>query len=227
MAIVKTSKQRFEGAQFTVRVRFSSKDGRFEITLPNAITRLTGVKEVGSDTLDGVEAEYKSALKEYRESKTTERKVIVYKVEANAWVFRRADGTPGHVHDDDASVVFHADDISFADGCGLTLYAAVMIERTLTPTDGEPSISYETVEDTGLPRSLEHSDHGVVHGYGADDEAQVIDWTPEREAWFAHVGRQLEDMVINVYKTLGDTKKALKLMDSGRMLMSPRDNQQE
>jgi hypothetical protein len=226
MAVVKSWQTRFEDEKFVVRVRFSARSGRFAITLPEAIKRCMGEKEVGSDTLEGVEAEYQKTLKEYRASKTTERKVIVYKVEANAWVFRRRNGAPGHIHDDDAEVLFQAKDISFADGCGLTIYATVMMERTLTPTHGEPYISYADVEHN-LPRSLEGGDGRVADEFGSIDGVQVIDWTPERETWFAHIGRQLEDMVVNVCKTLGDPNKAVELMDSGRMLMGPSDKEGE
>ena len=34
---------------------------------------------------------------------------------------------------------------------------------------------------------------------------------------------QLENMVMNVCKTLGDKEKAIELMDSGRMLMAPEE----
>lgn len=226
MAVVKSTKTFFEGAPFVMRIRFSSRDGRFAITLPKAIKRSMGIDEVGSDTLNGVNVEYKRVLKEYRDSKTAERKVIVYKVEANVWVYRRSDGTPGHPHDDDdASVLFQVRDISFGDGCGLTLFAEVMVERTLQSGD-KKYVSYKVVEDTILPNGLRKSDGRVADEFGkTGEDVHVIDWTPERERWFAHVGRQLEDMVMNVCKTLGDEDVALELMDSGRMLMAPREQE--
>lgn len=221
MPVVKSTKTHFESEPFVVRVRFSSRSGSFAITLPKAIEQLMGVGEITSDTLKGVEAKYKSILKEYRDSQTTERKVIVYKVEGNARVFRRPDGTPGHTHDDDASVLFEANDISFADGCGLTIFAQVMMERTLRSGDNESYISYEAVEDTSLPGSLDSADHRVADQFGTTEGVLVVDWIPEREAWFAHVGSQLEDLVMKVCKTLGDPEVALQLIDSGRLLMAP------
>jgi hypothetical protein len=223
MGVVKSTKTWFEGKEFVRRVRFSSRDGRFAVTLPKVVERTMGICEVGSDTFEGVEREYKRVLKKYRESKTTERKVIIYKVEANAWVVRTPDGAPANIEDDDGSVVFQVKDISFADGCGITVYADVMIERTLRTAGGEESVSYEDVEGHTLPRSLSGGDSRVADQFGAVDDAQVIDWTPEREAWFRHVGLQLENMVMNVCETLGDPKKAVELMDSGRMLMAPKE----
>ena len=226
MAVVKSTKTFFEGAPFVARIRFSSRSGSFAITLPKAIQRSMDIDEVSSDTLGGVNAEYKRVLKEYRDSKTTERKVIVYKVEANAWVYRRSDGVSGRPHDDDdANVLFQVRDISFGDGCGLTLFAEVMIERTLQSGD-KSYVSYEGVKDTALPESLSKGDGRVADQHGkTGDEVHVIDWTPERKKWFAHIGRQLEDMVMNVCKTLGDEDTALELMDSGRLLMAPKEQE--
>lgn len=225
MAVVKSEKTIFEGANFVVRIRFSARSGLFSITLPEAVNQGMGVKEITSDTLNGVQAEYKKTLKEYRNSKTTERKVIVYQVEGNAWVYRRSDDSPGRVHsdddaDDDATVLFQANDISFGDGCGLMIYAEVMIERTRKSQD-ESYVSYKEVEDTTIPRSLSKSDGRTADEFGTTDGIQVIDWTPEREKWFSDIGCRLEDMVMNVYQTLKDEKTALQLMDSGRMLMAP------
>ena len=225
MSVVKSTKTWFEGREFVRRVRFSSRSGLFSITLPKVIERTMGISEVRSETLDGVNTEYKRVLREYRDSQTTERKVIVYKVEANAYVWRLPDGAPVGDDDDGASVVFQVKDISFADGCGLTIFAEVMIERTLRTADGKESVSYEEVDDDTLPKSLNQGNGRVADQFGATDDVKVVDWTPEREAWFRHIGLQLEDMVVNVCKALGNEKTAIELMDSGRMLMAPADQE--
>lgn len=226
MSTVKSEKIRFEGKEFVKRVRFSSRSGLFSITLPRQIQERMNVGEVSSDTMKGVQAEFKKTVDMYKAAQTTERKVIVYKVEVNAWVWRLPDGAPAGSDDDDASVVFQANDISFADGCGLTIFAEVMVERTLRTADGEESLSYEEVDEHTLPKSLGLGNNRIADRFGTTEDVRVIDWTPEREAWFRDVGLRLEDMVVNVCRTLGDTERALQLMDSGRMLMAPEEKEE-
>ena len=223
MPVVKSEQIRFEHELFVKKIRFSSRSGLFAITLPKQLEKRMDIGEVTSETLVGVEKAFKEAIARYKAAQTTSRKVIVYKIEANAWVYRKPDGQPATEHDHDAEVVFQESGISFAEGCGLTIYADVMIENTLVTADGQKSKSYEDVEHS-IPRSLgRDGGHRIADRWGTVDDAVVIDWTPEREAWFRHVGTQFEDLVMKVFTTLGDTKKALQLMDAGRMLMAPKD----
>lgn len=215
MAVVKSWKDRFENKDTVVRVRFSAKTGEFSITLQQKIVDKLGMGScVSAKTLEDVEKKYWKTIKAYKEAKTTRRKVIAYKVEAQVYIHRVKEG-----------VFFKRKDISFADGCGLTVYAEVAIEETHHHTKGEKHLSYESVEDTLLPCGMCNGDHGIANQFGRiDEDIHVIDWTLEREKWFAHIGFQLENMVMNVSETLGheDTDVALQLIDSGHMLMAPK-----
>ena len=215
MPVVKSWKDGFEGMNTVVRVRFSAKSGLFAIRMQPKIVEKLGIgSDVSADTLDAVEKKYWKTIKDYKEARTTRRKVIAYKVEAQVNI-ERAEG----------GVYFKRQDISFADGCGLTVYAEIAIEESHHQADGDIHLSFEHVANTLLPRGMFLADHGITQNFGrVDKDIKIIDWTLEREKWFAHVGRQLENMVMNVSETLGneDTGVALQLIDSGHMLMAPK-----
>lgn len=215
MAVVKTWKDRFENKDTVVRVQFSAKTGDFSIKLQSKIVDKLGTgSHVRAKTIEEVEKKYWNAIKAYREAKTTRRKVIAYKVEVQV-----------NIHRVDEGVFFKKKDISFADGCGLTVYANIAIEETHHHVKGEDHVSYEQVDDTLLPRSMHESRHGVGLRDGCLDRGiHIIDWTLKREKWFASIGLQLEAMVMKVSETLGneDEGAVLQLIDSGHMLMAPK-----
>ena len=215
MAVVKSWKDRFEGKDTVTRVRFSAKSGMFAIKMePKLVEKLGIGSDITADTLDAVEKKYWKTIKAYKEARTTRRKIIAYKVEAQVYICREKEDT-----------YFKREDISFGDGCGLTVYAEVAIEESHHQAKGRVHLSYKHVADSLLPRGMYKSDHGIVKQFGRiDEDIHVIDWTLEREKWFAHVGRQLENMVMNVSETLGseDVDVALQLIDSGHMLMAPK-----
>ena len=211
MPQVRSRTVRFDGENY-VRKTTVDKDGVFKIIIPTTAREILGIKEVTADTVEKVERLWMKKIEEYKTAKTTTRKVIHYRFENNSSIMG-----PDSKDPDDQICIYSSSDISFCNGVAIALSAGVFIEAETVYSDGKKTYRYEEVEST-FPSSMHgsHTDFGPSVRYREDSLKSMIDWTPEREAFFKQMGEAIEQLILKMDGVMNDKKKLLEIADSGR-----------
>lgn len=205
MPVVKTEKRYFAGEAVELKVKCNS-DGEFSADLPAFCVSTLGYNIVKDKSLEVVIKKWTNAAVEYTDTKTKSEKVILYEVQASAyiWDFKG-----------DKLIADFQDGGSHKEGLSLTVFAVVANEFQLTKPDGKIRYRYEEVE-TDLPESMADFRHfdWRLHGEQATGR---LPWTKERQEFFAKIGRSMEQVILQL-KQLSDPKRALEIADKGRLL---------
>lgn len=182
-------------------------EGQFKAEIPQFALGVLGYGTVSGKTIDEVIKKWLEASVHYTETKTKTNKVILYEVEANAYIYR-----------DDRCIARYEDRGSgFSHGISLNVVAVVCNEIQLTLPNGKVRYNYEEVEDHNLPNSMADMRH-FQWGVGRGEEAKSkLPWTQEREDFFAKIGRAMEDVIMQL-KQLDDPTRALEIADAGKLL---------
>jgi hypothetical protein len=192
MGVVTTETIYFTGVPFKKVIR-CNRDGLFRIKYPSSVVKLLGEpEEAVAKTMAAAEKDFEQRLWEYKQAGTTTRKVIVYRVEMKVDIWRP---------DDD--VELKRDNISFAHGLGVTVWADVFEETRVQLASDKARYTYDRVESE-LPRSIRCSgSFGVRHQRG-DQETECMEWTPEREAFFCRIAEAMEALCLKLDKMTKD-----------------------
>jgi len=211
MAKVKTAKIRFEGSIFVQEFHCSAA-GEFSCAFPPAVSAAMGKHQAKGKTIQECERAWNDVMAEYREKKTSTRKVIYYSASIS-----------GTIEAGD-KLLLQRKDVSFSQGLTLGLFVGIYDETIYSYADGSKRYRYsETEGENTLPRSLGcyemTSDDPSHKGLCDDIPDGVIEWTPAREKFFADMGLAFERLVLSVADSFKDDKAVLKLVDSGRNLL--------
>lgn len=193
------------GGQLVHRVVNVDSKGVFTAKLPDFCATVLDYDEVRGQSLIECIQGWNQASKEFVEMRTEVRKVICYSVKGKAYIFDKELNR----------VIINYDDISFCDGIAVAISASVYEERKLTKSDGKVQYKYTELQNS-LPSSVTHAARFERHFLDKPIEC-LIEWTPEREAFFGMIGRGLEK-VIQQLKQLSDPVAALQFADSGHLL---------
>jgi hypothetical protein len=187
MAVVETWKMNWQGRNFQRTTRVN-KDGLFRIKLPPGVSDKLGCDvEVVAKTKDEVEKLWRKRLKEFEAASTETRKVILYDVGLNAFIMRGD------------RCALRADDISFAEGLVVAVWADVFEEHRVTSGD-IVKYNYERVKST-LPSSIRSGGRRKTPAVGRTEPAeQLMVWTEEREAFFCRVAEVMETIALRLHE---------------------------
>jgi hypothetical protein len=210
MPKIKSTTRGFEGR--LIKVEVHCKGGEFSCSLPLTVADALGYKTVKAMTLAKCESKWERAVREYEESRTTSSKVIYYDLNISGKICQ----------EDPHLVLLDRDEISFSTGLVLGLRASVYTETVRTLAGGRKQFEYRELprREHTIPHSLVN--HGKFTGFGpgghtVDDSRPpgVIDWSPEREAFFTRIGRSLEQMILSADNVFKDESKLLAVADRG------------
>lgn len=181
--------------------------GNFTAKLPIAVKEALEEGEVRADNLHDCEQNFREALERFEKSQTTKRRVILYKVQATAWIW----------NDSEERCVYNEKEISFTDGAAVSIQAAVFDECEIKSPDGSVRYRYDEVVDTKLRQRAVRMCARFNKFPHARHEHQ-LPYTPEREEFFIKLSRGLESLVLQLNQ-LNDITKALAFADSGRLAL--------
>lgn len=193
MPVVSKTQHPITGDRTFVRIISVDAGGQFKCNLPAAVERVVGQSHVVGTTKAEVERAFSAALKTWRESSTRESTVILWRI----------DGDFG---------------ASFRTGITLNLCASVFKETVVT-SNGSETRDFDEIGNT-LPEELRRGAHEIerLGRYGKSNVCRM-EWTPEREAFFAKLGASMQ-AVAEVLRTLDDVEYAMRCADTGSLLLS-------
>lgn len=211
-----------EVSPYRTTINLSAKTGRFTAKLPDSVAKALQVTHAESDTLEGIEKRVRDLMRDFEQAETITRKVIVCKVEATLTVFRPDEKTG------EKSWVFQRSDISFQDGAALAFACGIYNEISTKKGSGsdrlrryEPAYSFD---DDPISSAFR-----VSHGASSmidPEECTVMDWTQEREDFFAATCRSFEELTLRLFAFFGDKTKMIESIDSGMRLLDERKGEE-
>lgn len=176
---------------------YSSKNrkrGGFQIKLPDYMEGVLGKSIVWGHTQDEVDKAFNDRILEYNIRIASKRKVILYSILAN--VDTIIDGKAFNID----TLGLYSDKQKYS--TGLAIWSVVCWE-TKTERGG-----FKYYDDKGYS----------VSKPSYKSHYEVIDYSPEREAFFKALSEQIALMVYNADNFLKEKKKLLELIDSSRAL---------
>ena len=192
MAIVSSELIWFMGKEFKRVIRVFAT-GTFKIKLPEQLCRIYGDTDVEGKTMDDVLVKFGEALKNYEDSETEIRKVILYDMQ---------------------------DDISFAKGSACAVAAGVYLEKSYR-VPGETSIKYHYNKVPGienLPASIRSNDLIPRFGERADDSRCLL-WTFELHTFFKDMASAMRTLRQNLMSLKNDPGRVKVLAKVGFQLL--------
>lgn len=209
-----TETRHFGRVKFIRVVNFNQKTG-FTCKLPEEAASVLGISEVRGETLKQCNEAFEKAVKDWTDSKTKTRKVILYSVERNAHITDSEKGDDGEYKF--TRLLLQKHDIHFTKGSGLGLAvtAGVYTEHEIT-VNGAVRFNYEWIAHQ-FPSCLEVGDQRL--GWARGEKARnCMDWTPERHEFFEKIASGLSKLIL-MFEQLQDAEKALAIADSGKLLI--------
>lgn len=189
MAVVKTQDLQLPTGRFKLKVKCDA-GGEFSADFPSPMVYILGRSKAKGKSLKECETDFWAGVQDFKEAHTQKRKVIAYMMEGGG-------------------------DLAFRCGIAMQL-TAVVYEETKIAVDGEkPRCEYSEVEST-LPDEMTYVGNRYSH-YTFPQNAELIDWTPEREAFFKNLGDAML-AVVKAVSEIRDADKLLALMESGSQL---------
>ena len=205
MPTVKTQSTRFGGKPFRMRVTVL-KDGVFRIRLPEWSHEALGQEVIEEKTLDKAEREFEAVRGRFGEMLRATRKVIRYR-------FFIQDKTQRYCGPED-----ERSDIGFGIGKGVQLGVGNYTETAHADADGK-ILRYSYEDDDGKQPYPQGYQYGDFDCLTADRvEAQTIDWTAEREAWFVALCGGLDSLIAKLKSLDEDKTRFLEAVSNGRAL---------
>lgn len=228
MPVVKTEKIRHNGADFKKIIRIQ-QDGIFRITLPAAVSKDLAIpEEVKAKTQKEVEDLFDAILKEHTATKKSTKLVIYYSFKDTSYIWDKTEVEEDEEETDldfrrryvdDAELLRKTDDISFVSGTALMLYVAVFQQTATKLADGRVLYSYEHWKST-IPRGFRGGHIGEGPCDGTSLPETMMDWTPEREKFFAGLCIAMEDLIMKLAEITGDNAKLMLRADTGKFLLT-------
>lgn len=204
MPVVKTEQRHFGGQGVELKVKCNS-DGEFSADLPAFAVATLGYNVVKAKSLGECIEKWNKAGSDFTDTNTKCEKVILYAVQANAYIW----------DDKEDRLIKDFHDSHGQDGISLSVIATVANEFQLTMPDGKVRYRYEELE-SDIPHSMDDFRHFDWRLHG-DQEKHRLVWTKEREEFFAKIGRAMESVILQL-KQLSDPKRALEIVDTGKLL---------
>lgn len=227
MPQVKTSKIYVGGVMFVRKVRCNAA-GVFHISLPADVAEFVGFAEVTGSSLREAETAFDAVIVRFTEARTETRRVILYEFKATCRVvepdeellakFGSGEEEPLGYPDGAYCVRFARDDISFCDGTALALQCGVYVETVVTARDGSKRYRYKPEVSKYIPPGLCRLQSGSRTGPYNSPLVNRLDWTEQRELFFAKLGLALEALICRLDQLTSDPGKLIELADKGASL---------
>jgi hypothetical protein len=184
MGVIQTEKIYFDGVEFVKKTRCNA-DGKFRIKYPAAVVQLLGdPKEAVADTKRAAERAFEGRLDEFKQAKTSRRKVILYEVKLNCRVSR------------DGRIVLGRNDIHFTTGYAISVWAGVFDEERVRRAGGD-IYHYHRV-DSAISGGMASGSPGFGLRALNDPKENLVVWTEEREAFFCRVAEVMETLALRL-----------------------------
>lgn len=185
MAVVSTRKKYFFGENFTQRINVRS-DGTFYCKIPPKAAEILGCSDkISAETLVDLEREFDRCIDAAVNHDVQESKVILYCIALKGSI----DGRPKF------------DEISFCSGLGLSLIAGVFKRLQYKVTKVGLSTKYELLKSSIPESAMTYGSSELGSGYTIpehDDDIFCLEWTKEREKFFANAVSGLEDLILKL-----------------------------
>lgn len=195
----------YAGEWHTINIKFSVRSGKFEAVLPEAIAKVVGSKELYAKTLEELEASLEAAREKASSAATTNRQVIIFTFEYEG---------NRHDHVKRKMILGHSTSGGDLDGLQMTLWWHVAREQTYE--------SKKTYFGRDAPEDKESAfdNHLGISNWEIRDETRVIDWTPEREAFFQALDDSMVQSILRMIDFMhAPAKKIAKAIDEGSHLL--------
>jgi hypothetical protein len=182
-----------------------------------------GFEEIVHETRAGCVKAFKEAKEKYINSRTTSKKVILYKFKMSGFIQGPAkfhdNFIPGEDDPEETICLFRGEDFSFDKGMIVGVKARIYIQERNEREDGEVYWIYNKVDDADdLPQGL-RDDCRPKGRYGDQATNQNrIDWTPERHAFFVSLYEAMSQLILKI-KHLADPEQLEIAMKSKRPLL--------
>jgi len=191
-----TTDGRFQRVTFIKETRLDSS-GTFSIKMPTEVAVATGVDEATAKTMDGVEGRYREIMEDYKSTKVTKTKVILYHFD-----YYSRDREPSHTSHMGSGIMFEVS-------------AGVYTELAGLAKSGVTTYDYELI------LSLLKYQHGVSdHGFRRIHELpeRRLVWTRELEDFFVYLQNSMEKL-ISLAHEMQDPQKLIECANSGVRLL--------
>jgi hypothetical protein len=182
-----------------------------------------GFYEITHETRAGCVKAFMEAKEKYINSRTTEKKVILYKFKMSGFITGPAklsdEFIPGEDDPEETVCLFRGEDFSFDKGMIVGVKARVYIQERNEREDGEIYWKYNKVDtDDDLPLGI-RDDCRPKGRYGDKASNQnCIAWTPERHAFFVSLYEAMSQLILKI-KHLADPEQLEIAMKSKRPLL--------
>lgn len=225
MPVVKTQMAYFAGKPFKKVYSVDAKTGQFYMKLPGELVRLLNISDrVTADKLNELDRQWEALVRQYTSLQTTARKVIIYQYGATASIYEKSSKPAEPIDPEDepnehpsawAPTIFERDDISFVDGEALSLAVAVFTEHTVHLLDDKQRYRYEFCRSSIPYGAYARELTSRFNPTDADHDSSLIEWTPEREAFFASLVLALEGLIMKLHDLTSNKTKLLAAANRG------------
>lgn len=188
----------FEGARFLREIRIDST-GVFTIKTPELVAFAGFPSVVEDKTKDGAIAKFNAAIRDYKNSRTTVRRIVAYHFGASCYIWNGE------------RCIMKREDMHFSKGTALELCAQVFDEHETEGKEGNLSYRYVPVESS-IPRGLRFTQSYL--GERARHKEQ-LPHSPEVEEFFAAIGRSMENLALRLHVGFSEPASVAKLVASG------------
>jgi len=186
-----------------VKIIYVDNQGVFYAKLPPEVASGLGCAvEVSADKLDVLDRLYQAKLDAMVETRRKTRKVIVYEFNFEDG-YRRAGGAG----------------MSFVHGLAINVQAAVFNEIETEIPQKKSNYEYVFQRESKLGRIQGQNPGELIHGHGKQES--VLDWTPEREAFFVKMQDALLGLIQNMKATLRSPENLILFIEKNIALLPP------
>lgn len=192
MAKIKNIEVRLGDVRHKLECKVNS-EGTFSIDLSDIYLQL-GKTEVTGRTLAECQGKLNELLKNFRESSTSKRKVILYGLACNIDIWRDDKRVFTNRFSCRAGPV--VPEVTFAKGIAIDLWASVATE-SCTAVEDHRQYSYELHADV-LPKSGRLNPNSVRFNHLGEPYKQLLEWSQEREDFFRKIITGLENVCLEL-----------------------------
>lgn len=214
MAVVRTCNLRLKnGEDFKQVVRYSSRKGGFEISMPSEYNAIYHDGPAEGKTEKEAQKDFDSKMEKWNSDETKERKVLIFSLSVNGTLYEKPEALPS---DEDAEreskVVFTSRDLeveNFHHGWG---------ERD---QQADPDLALGLIWRVGFERTIGKTVHYYRKAIWSDGKEfedrlfpqgttegdfRVIEWSKEREDYFRRLESNLQRLVEGALQFREDVK---------------------
>lgn len=194
MTVIRTGTIHYEQGTYKQIVNYTLREKRFWIVLPPWTHDFLGYEKVYGETLDQVDSAFIVTMREFDELARYKKRVIVYEFKARVFIMDK----------EGKRCIFRKEEISFAEGTGLTFNYGVYDER-LAP--GEKTKKYYRPDGR-----FAFSEYMTPYSQ--------MEWTNAREDFCKLLKKNLENLIMNAWDFFHqDPEQMVLLIDSGMNLL--------